>query len=146
MGNLIDYAKSELERAFPNETDEMQLLAMRNVVELLEKFSEQGHSGFSGSYVLNLFNRLVRWNPIKPLTGEDDEWGKPYGDDNTQQNKRCSKVFRENFDNATAVNIEGKVFIDEDGYSYTCGDSRISVTFPYEVPDKPEYVHRNRPT
>lgn len=143
MSNLTDYAKAELDRAFPDETDSMQLLAMENVMELIEKFSEQNHSGLSASYVLNLFDRLVRWNPIQPLTGEDSEWGEPYGDDQTQQNKRCSKVFREHFDNSTAVNTEGKIFIDEDGYCYTCRESRTRVTFPYEVPERPEYVRRD---
>lgn len=140
MGNLIDYARSELELAFPNETDGMQLLAMRNVMELIEKFCEQKHSGLSATYVLRLFDRLVKWNPIKPLTGEDDEWGEPFGDEQTQQNKRCSKVFRDHFDNSTAINVEGKFFVDEDGYCYTCRESSVPVTFPYEVPDKPEYV------
>ena len=141
--NLVEYAKSELERAFPASEDEdgMQGLANRCVLELIETFCEQGHSGLSGSYVLELFNRLVRGNPIQPLTGEDDEWGEPYGEDHTQQNKRCSKVFRENFDNSTACNIEGIVFVDENGLTYTTGKSRVPVTFPYEVPEKPEYRH-----
>ena len=145
MSNLVEYAKQELEMAFPNETDSMQLHAMRDVVELIEKFSDQNHSGFSGNYILNLFNRLVRFHPIKPLTGEDDEWGEPYGEKKTQQNKRCASVFRDNFDNSTARNIEGKVFIDEGGISYTCRDSQVPVSFPYEVPEKPEYVHKNCP-
>lgn len=144
MSNLIDYAKAELERAFPNETDEMQLAAIQDIMELIEKFSEQNHSGFSGSYVLRYFERLVNFNPIRPLTGEEDEWDKPWGENQTQQNKRCSKIFRDNFDNSTAVNIEGKVFIDENGLSYTCYDSRVPVKFPYNVPDKPEYVHKKR--
>ena len=144
--SLIEYAKSELENAFPNEKDSMQLLVMKNIMELIETFSNQGHSGFSGSYVLNVFDRLVRFKPIRSLTGEDNEWGEPSGEDNTQQNKRYPAVFRKNFDNNTAYNIEGRIFIDEDGCSYTCRDSKVPVTFPYEVPDKPEYVHKNRPT
>lgn len=141
--DLIEYAKSELKRAFPDETDEMQMLAIQNVMDLLDTFCKQNHSGFSGNYVLNLFERLVRWNPILPLTGEDDEWGEPYEDDNMQQNKRCGKIFRENFSNSTAYNVEGKVFIDKNGVGYICADSRVPITFPYEVPDKPEYVNRN---
>lgn len=140
--DLIEYAKSELKRAFPDETDKMQMVAIQNVMDLLDTFCKQGHSGFSGNYVLNLFERLVRWNPILPLTGEDDEWGEPYGEDNLQQNKRCGKIFRKNFDNSTAYNVEGKVFFDEDGLGYICADSRVPITFPYKVPDKPEYVKR----
>ena len=141
MSALIEYAKSELNKAFPDTTDEMQEMAKNNVIELITVFSEQGHSGMSAPYVLRLFERLARFNPLLPLTGEDDEWGEPYGNKNTQQNKRCSKIFRDNFDNSTAHNIEGKVMIDEDGFSYTNNESSIPVTFPYVVPDKPKYVH-----
>lgn len=40
----------------------------------------------------------------------------------------------------TAYNIEGKVFSDDGEVWYTNGDSRVNITFPYVVPDKPEYV------
>ena len=143
MSNLVEYAKTELEMAFPDKTDSMQAHAIRNVLELLEVFSNQGHSGMSGSYVLGLFERLVRFKPISPLTGEEDEWDEPWGEENMQQNKRCFSVFRNNFDNSTAENIEGRVFVDADGCCYTSRDSRVPVTFPYEVPEKPEYVKRD---
>ena len=66
---------------------------------------------------------------------------------NVYQNKRCSRVFRQEdrFD-GQAYDIQGKVFIehgyDEDGkettYSYTNSDSNVPVTFPYTP--KTEYV------
>ena len=140
---LLDYAKRELDYAFPGEQDGMQQLAMENVMELLEKFCEQGHSGMSAPYVLGLFNRLVNWHPIKPLTGEEDEWKEAYGENEMQQNKRCSHVFRYHHDNSTAHDSHGKVFIDKDGCGYTCAESSVPITFPYEVPDKPEYVQRD---
>lgn len=140
MSNLVEYAKSELEKAFPGEDDEMQKMAIANVIELIETFSSQGHSGFSAHYVLNLFTRLVNWNPISYLTGEEDEWGEPYGEDETQQNKRCGKVFRRHHDNSTAVNIEGVVFEQPNGIAYTNKNSEVPIEFPYWVPDKPEVV------
>lgn len=144
MSNLYQYAESELRRTFPDETDEMQQYAISNILELIDTFSNQGHSGFSAPYVLQYFSRLAKWKPIGPLTGEDDEWGKPDGEKQTQQNKRCSSVFRDHFDNSTARHIEGIVFIDQDGYSYTCRDSQVPITFPYEVPDQPIYERRDR--
>jgi len=140
LSNLVDYAKKELDYCFPDKSDNLQQMAIKNVLELLETFSNQGHSGFSAPYVLKLFDRLAHWKPIKPLTGEEDEWYEAWGKDNLQQNKRYSAVFRENYDNSTAYNIKGKVFIDEDDCCYTNRDSRVPVTFPYEVPDKPEFV------
>lgn len=145
MSKLVNYAKRELERAFPDKSDLLQQSAIKDVLELLNTLSKQGHSNLSASYVLRLFNRLAQWKPIKPLTGEDDEWGEAYGEDNTQQNKRYSSVFRENYDNSTAHDINGKIFFDDDGISYTCYESRIPITFPYEVPNNPEYVHRRMP-
>ena len=140
MSNLVEYAKSELEKAFPGEDDEMQKMAIANVIELIETFSNQGHSGLSAHYVLNLFTRLVNWNPISYLTGEEDEWGESYGEDETQQNKRCGKIFRRHHDNSTAVNIEGVVFEQPNGMAYTNKNSEVPIEFPYWVPDKPEVV------
>lgn len=141
MSNFLDYARSELDRAFPDKDDLMQQLVIRDILELIEVFSNQKHSGMSAPYVLAHFNRLVNFKPIGPLMGEDDEWGNPYDTEkHMQQNKRCFSVFRDNFDNATAHDIRGRVFIDKDGFRYTNCDSWVSVTFPYDVPDKPEYV------
>lgn len=140
MSKLVEYAKSELEKAFPCNDDEMQQMAIDDVLELIEIFSNQGHTGLSAHYVLNLFTRLVNWNPISYLTGEEDEWGEPYGEDELQQNKRCGKIFRRHHDNSTAVNIEGIVFEQPNGISYTNKDSEVPIEFPYWVPDKPEVV------
>ena len=40
----------------------------------------------------------------------------------------------------TAYDIDGKVFSDDGEVWYTNRNSRVNVTFPYVVPDKPEYV------
>lgn len=140
MSNLSEYAKKEMDLAWP-ESDEMQDLVKKDVLELIEKFSDQNHSGMSAPYVLRIFNRLVNWLPILPLTGEEDEWNDPNGDEHLQQNKRCGHIFRTNFDNNTAFNSEGKVFVDKDGISYTNRNSIVPITFPYEVPDQPVRVY-----
>lgn len=140
MSKLVEYAKSELEKAFPCNDDEMQQMAIDDVLELIEIFSNQGHSGMSAPYVLNLFDRLARWQPLLPLTGEEDEWDEPFGEQEEQQNKRCGHVFRYHRDNSTAIDSRGRVFEDKDGFTYTCRKSIISITFPYKVPDKPERV------
>ena len=147
MSNLVQYAKSELKRAFKDDHDPMQQQAMRCIMELVETFADQGHSGFSGNYVLRYFDRLARFQPIGPLTGEENEWQnlKDHGDPDTDQNIRCGSVFRKHGDNSTAYNIEGKIFVDEDGITYLCAESRVPVIFPYEVPDKPEIVRKERP-
>ena len=143
MSNLVEWAKSELDRLVKDD-DELQKAINKDILEIVEKFSEQGHSGFSASYTLSIIKRLLDWKPITPLTGEESEWNDvPSYDDgsNTQQNKRCSAVFRKNFDNSTAYYIDGKVFSDDGGKTwFTSRDSRVPVTFPYVVPEKPERI------
>lgn len=142
MGNLVEWAKVELDRLV-KDGDEMQQEMNKDILKIVETFAEQGHSGFSASYALSVIKRLLEWKPIQPLTGEDSEWDEPYewDEEKTQQNKRCSAVFRKNFDNSTAYYLDGKVFSDDDGKTwFTNRDSFIMITFPYTIPEKPEYI------
>ena len=144
MSDLVDYAKSELDLAFPPETrDNMQEFINNNILEIVKVFSDQGHSGMSASYVISKLTRLLKFKPLTPLTGEDSEWRDTYG--NHQQNIRYSSVFREDKDNNKAYDIDAKVFSDDNGKSwYTNINSRAHITFPYMPPDKPEYVLVNK--
>jgi hypothetical protein len=160
MSNLVKHAHYEFAAAGwtdgnGNFNDEMQEAICKNILKMLAVFDEEGHSGSSAPYTIGLFTRLANFKPIGPLTGEDWEW---VDHGHTKQNKRCSSVFKD--PDGNCYNIDGKVFwewnqrpIDEDeeGYPgmhkpyksyYTCYESRVPVTFPYVVPDKPEYVYR----
>ena len=142
-----------------NWKDEMQQIVCEGVLKLLMLFSEEGHSGSSAPYAINLFKKLAMYEPIVPLTGEDWEWAdvRHNGDGSIHyQNKRCSHVFKDSYD-GVAYDIDGKVFWewherplleDEDGYPgidtyksyYTGRESRVYVTFPY-TPNR-EYVYK----
>jgi hypothetical protein len=143
---MIEWAKNELDRLLVDDEDGMQAEINNDILEIVKVFANQGHSGFSASYALNIIKRLLDWKPITPLTGEDDEWNDvPEWDDGrkVQQNKRCSAVFRENYDNSTAYYIGAKVFSDDGGNTwFTKGGrgSSIPVVFPFKVPEKPEYI------
>ena len=142
---LMEFAKFELDRILVTCTDdeskEMQTLINKNIMDIAEVFSEQGHSGSTAPYVISAIHKLLGWKPLTPLTGKGDEWGEPYDDINIQQNKRCSAVFRENYDNSTAHYLYGKVFSDDGGETwYRSKESNIPVSFPFIVPDKPEYI------
>ena len=121
--------------------DEMQEAICKHVLKLLEVFSDEGHSGSTAPYTINLFKKLAMFDPIVPLTGEDWEWtdvSDTFGGRGHKlyQNKRCSHVFK---DETGAYDINGKVFYewytDENGEKfkshYTSRDSRVPVTFPY---------------
>jgi len=64
-----------------------------NILELLEVFSKQGHSGSSAPYCINLFKKLASFEPLAPLTFKDDEWNEI--DTNVYQNNRMSSVFKD---------------------------------------------------
>lgn len=142
MGNLVDYAKDELKRiGMIDSGEDYNDWATKAILDLIELFASQGHSGFSAPYVVDAFSRLAMFKPLSPLTGEDDEWNDLR--DGSFQNKRYSAVFKDKKD-GTAYNINGRVFTDDGEIWYTCGDSKVNVTFPYVVPDKPERVYRNK--
>lgn len=136
---LMDHARTELQLAFP-ENDEMQNLINKDVLSLIEMFSEQGHSGFSANYVLDLFLRLAQYKILSPLSGNDAEWvdvSVYYGKvAEVYQNKRLSSVFK---DNEMAYDIDARVLMDCQLTSYTNHHSRKKVIFPY-VQKKERYI------
>ena len=142
---LYEYAKKELERiekgCEDKESLSMQQTIDKNILELINVFSNQHHSGFTATYVIDILQRLLHYKPLTPLTGEDDEWEDvtSYGYDTpTFQNKRCSAVFK---DDRGAYWVEGKIFSSDLGHTwYTNSDSCVPVTFPFNVPDKSEVV------
>lgn len=127
MSNLVNHAKAELDIAFGSEPrDQYSEMVRQAIIEMIEKFADQGHSGFSAGMVASAVEKLMRFEPLTPLTGGDEEWAEVM--DGVFQNRRCSHVFREN---GEAYDIEGRIFRDPDGACFTSGDSRVPVTFPY---------------
>lgn len=147
--NIVKHAKRELKAAgYPVREGEdklaevlageedMNVWMADNVMELLEVFTKQGHSGMSAPYAISLFSTLAKQQPLGPLTGEDSEWhdvsessGKPMW-----QNIRCSHVFK---DEDHAWDIYGKIFVHENDASFSSSDSCVDVEFPY-TPKKVE--------
>lgn len=142
MSSLLAHARAEFQAAKwmdakGNYIDEMQASICEHVLDLLRVFSDEGHSGTTAPYTVNMFKKLAMFEPLVPLTGEDWEWNEVGA--GTFQNKRCSRVFKQadRFD-GQAYDIEGKVFREPNGSCYTSADSRVPVTFPYTP--KTEYV------
>lgn len=141
--SLLEHAKAEL-AIINTDGDEMQNMMDKNILEIVEKFGEQGHSGFSAPYAISILMRLLNWKPITPLTGTDDEWNdisEMMGRE-CYQNKRDGSILKDS--DGRAYWLEGKVFSDDVGESwYTNSDSRVYIDFPYFVPDKPERIILN---
>ena len=128
---MISFAKEELRRLrSSDEPDEMQDMIDKHVLAMVQLFSDEGHSGSSASYSVAILEKVLRFEPVTPLTGDDEEWTiLEYDDDMRAQNKRCSHVFRRA--DGTAYDIEARIFQHEDGTCYTSRDSRKDITFPY---------------
>ena len=152
MNSLHSHALAEFRAAGwtddnGNYTDEMQEAMCKHVLKLLDVFSDEGHSGSSAPYAVQLFEKLAMFKPIVPLTGEDWEWHE--ASEGVFQNKRCSRVFKQaDRFNGQAYDIDGIVFYewaerpldeDEKGYPgthrfkshFTSKKSMVPITFPY---------------
>lgn len=95
--SYIEHAKREFTALGYKPIDECEddpnKWIQENILELLEVFAKQGHSGSSAPYCINLFNKLARFEPLAPLTFKDDEWN-DVGND-MFQNIRMSSVFKD---------------------------------------------------
>lgn len=94
--NLVTYARQELELAglFDKDSNYDGMLG-EAALELVKVFAKQGHSGMSASIVTSLVEKLMRYQPLTPLTYAPDEWndvseasGRPMW-----QNKRKGTTF-----------------------------------------------------
>lgn len=111
-------------------TDEMGLAMAQNLRELVLVFGTQGHSGFSASYATGVLAKLLRHEPITPLTGEPGEWIEVGPD--VYQNTRLSRVFKsaDRF-NGQPYDLDAVVFREANGMCFTGRGSQQPITFPY---------------
>lgn len=113
--NYIEWAKREIEyaklvehaeTAEIKDEDEQRREEILNdytflvydcALELLKKFAEQNHSGMSAQLTLGVFTKLAKWQPLTPLTGDENEWSNFLDGPASlgQQNLRDSSVFRD---------------------------------------------------
>ncbi len=143
--SLVQFAEDELKRInMGADSDGMNKMMHDHVIHMVEEFSKEGHSGFSASYAISLISKLLNYEALTPLTGEDDEWtllderstgGDP---DMKWQNKRCFSVFKQA--DGRSYDSGSKVYYPKGKRSetYTKGGQREYITFPYT--HKVEYV------
>lgn len=120
MGNLVKYAKREMEIAGlygPNAP--YGGMFPEAVLKIVETFAGEGHSGNSAHICIQILEKVLRFEPLTALTGADDEWHdvSEYGDPDQMawQNVRCPYVFKR-----------------KDGTAYdSSGKSRKEISFPY---------------
>lgn len=96
MSNLLKHAERELKLIGYDGKDEYDKMAKDAILELIETFAKQGHSGFSAPYVAKMFHKLANYEVLSPLTGNDDEWNdvSDISGEMLFQNNRDSRVFK----------------------------------------------------
>lgn len=125
----------------------MQKQINHDILDLIDLFAHQSQSGGTALYVINRFQRLAKWKPLTPLTGEDDEWVdiENVFDKPMQQNRRYSGLFREKGDNSTAHDVNALVFSDNGGITWFSSsidkDFKEPIVFPYMPPTEPKEIY-----
>jgi len=122
MSNLVEHAKKELELAGLLDKDSDYAGQMGEaVLKMIQAFAAEGHSGGSAQMAIQIFETLVRFQPLAPLTGADDEWF-DHGN-GVFQNKRLGSVFKD------PRFHDGKLAFDIDA-----PEPRAAISFPYSPP------------
>jgi len=114
MSNILKHAERELSLIGYDGKDAYNNMAKAAIMELLTTFANQGHSGFSANYVVDIFNKLARYKILSPLTGENNEWNH-VSEDLWQNNRDCA-VFR-NEDGC--YYLDAIVWVEDDDNTYT---------------------------
>lgn len=89
MSNMRDHAKAELDRINFGEPD------TRAMLNILDDIVAEWDSGGAMSAVVPILTKLLAFQPLSPLIGQDDEWYEPMEQEpRTLQNVRCGSVFK----------------------------------------------------
>lgn len=113
MSNLVEHARRELELSGVD-NDIYGDMTSKAVLELVEVFSKQGHSGMSAGLVLTLFSKVARFENLTPLTNDPAEWS-PVGEDLWQNNRDSSCFSRDG----------GKTYVKNSVYDTNTFDGSI---------------------
>lgn len=111
-----------------DDEDDMQTWIYDHLKEMLITWHGKGHSGSSAPYTIALLKKVLMFEPLSPLTGEDHEWIEVDGK-GLKQNNRCSHVFMR--PDGTAYDLDGIVWEDADGITFTSPESVVDIEFPY---------------
>ena len=118
---LVKHAENELRRAgmYDKDADYGGMLPQA-VLDLVRIHSLQGHSGFSHSYTLMLFNKVVNFQVLTPITDDPNEWTESnFGGTKQWQNNRQFSCFSEDGGKTYYDNNEKPTYKDDDGCTYT---------------------------
>lgn len=120
------------------DNDPIQQIVTENVLAVYDVLSEQGHSGFSFSYVTNLIRKLIFEGgiikPILPYEEDPDDW---YDRRDHYQNKRMSSVFYDK-DTGIYTDVDKCTMTDNDGETWWHSGGWFRTFDQIKVPYKPD--------
>ena len=109
MSNILKHAERELKLIGYDGKDEYNNMAKDAILELIETFAKQEHSGFSAPYVAKMFHKLAMYEVLSPLTGNDDEWSDVLDERSSSDTKM---LFQNNRDSRVFKDEKGAYFLD----------------------------------
>jgi hypothetical protein len=125
MTNTQSHAKRELEILAKTTPDAIVTPFTNEILALCEAFGKSGQSGGSAPYTASAISQAVKklmmFETLAPITGEDDEWTDVSTSNNGEpmfQNNRDSRVFKYGKD-GKAYFIEAIVFDGDIGGRFT---------------------------
>ena len=152
MTNTARHAQRELEILSQNalEPDNRPIIEefKDEIIALCEKFGNSGQSGGSAPYTASAISmaikKLLLFETISPITGEDDEWVDVSSNNDGKewyQNKRESGIFKDSKD-GRAYYIDAVIKQEENGSRWngqfldkdfnTIGSKHYIKSFPFE--------------
>jgi hypothetical protein len=71
MSNLVEHVKTEMKLAGLEDDGVYGGMLYRDVMQLIELFSKQGHDSISAAYTLKIFDALAHYKNLSPVSIED---------------------------------------------------------------------------
>ena len=161
MGNILDWAKREVEIACKKENPERKegefdygCACYESALKAFECLTEDGHSGFSIRMTQNILNRLIDGKPLTPIEDTDDIWIRVSGGmSSTNVLYQCNRMFSlfkyvyadgsvrySNNDTCYCIDINNHNSTYSSGLVCSLIEEMFPITMPY-MPGKPIKVY-----
>lgn len=144
---LIEHAERELRiSGFTHDSEKPGPEIRKGVLDIVRIFALQDHSGMTDALTISILDKLLKREPLSPLTGADHEWedvSHMSGDPSVQwQNRRCGRVLKG--PDGIAFDVMRRVFVLPDGQQIRdAARGAEPIEFPY-LPET-EVVEINSP-
>lgn len=132
---LEKFAEEEMKRAglYDKDSDYGGMLP-KAVMALIKAHAAQGHSGMSHSITLSIFNKVVNFKPLTPITNDPSEWTDVSGYGAPQD----AALWQCNRDSALFSNDGGKTYYSVDDLKRELKTSENFAAAPKEEAEQKE--------